>query len=118
VVGGKNGFVDAPELSTRKSRPFSPDTLTRGSASLVDVLPLAGDETFARSAVWMVEAVREGADARDPLDATFPRCCLPLWCSRSEPEGNEQLHGSQRITSWSLEHVRSVQIPPLCAVVQ
>jgi hypothetical protein len=78
VVEGKSGFVDDPEPSTEKSRPSSPDTLTRGS--VVDVILPAGNDIFAGSAGWKVEAVCEGADGRDPLSATFPRCCLPLSC--------------------------------------
>ncbi len=71
VVGGKNGSVGAPEPSTIKSRPSTPDTLTRGSVSWVDALLPAGGEVFAGSVGWMVEAVCEEADGRAPFDATL-----------------------------------------------
>ena len=71
MAGGKNGFFGAPEPSTKKSRPSSLETLTRGSVTTVDVLPPAGGEIFAGGTGWTVGAVREVAGARDLLEATF-----------------------------------------------
>jgi len=100
-------------------RPPTLDPLTREADSRVDVLPVDGGEGFLDVGRFEEVDCKEGEEGgrevvvlRRPLDATFRRCRCPVWCSLNEEGGKKQLHGSQRMTSWLLEQLMSLQVPP------